>query len=218
MLKKYLSIFIAFACIFASAALLSACGSDAKDGGKAENTAKIEENTENTDPEAQDNGEDTAAKDTVKDETADQETGNVSDEGGNDTSADYTDTETVIPEETPENAIENSYFEFKYYDDWKENVRFETKETEGRYEILCYGVGAIDGFHCFSIIFADCDGMADHYYMGTLDSTPVYTYVNQNFEGLSEDQTTLINETVLSYYMNDLTYQLKEDSGFVTGR
>lgn len=127
------------------------------------------------------------------------------------------DVTEVVPTET----VVTPHVEFKYFDEWNENVRFESVTADnGNYEVRCYGVGSIDGFHCFSMIFGDAEGLDDHYMVGKLtkdaQSVNVYTYVNQNFEGLNDEQISLINDTVLSYYMNELTYQLNDVEGYQT--
>ncbi|MBE6687574.1 MAG: hypothetical protein E7591_10175 [Ruminococcaceae bacterium] len=169
---------------------------------------------------------DTSAKETViSDSDNDPDTENNdpkpsdSEESRNDAFVNPEDVEEYIP-----NAeIETPHVEFKYYDEWNENVRFETVEADnGNYEVRCYGVNAIKDIHCFSIIFGNSEEEADHYNIGTLtkdgNTVNVYTYVNQNFEQLSEEQISIINDTVLTYYMNDLTYQLKDVDGFAVSR
>lgn len=166
--------------------------------------SRVEEKTESADSDVLDETAlDTAAPDVSEDSV----------------SAPDDETELIYYDDPiPDTAIENERFEFKYFEEWSEHIRFETKDADGRYEILCYGVGDIEGIHCFSIVFADCEGQDDHYFIGELNGTPVYTYVNQNFAELSDDQIDLINNTVLTYYMNDLTYQLKDAEGFVSRR
>ena len=124
-----------------------------------------------------------------------------------------------LPEPEASDAIETPHVEFQYPESWKENVRFEsTTEENGNYVVKCLGVGSIEGVHCFSIIFGEVSETQDHYNIGELtengETVPVFTFVNQSFDGLNDEQIDLINATVLSYYMNDLTYQLSLVDGF----
>lgn len=210
--KRTLILFLA-AIVVSSALAMTSCSS--ADGSTGNNGNKSSNEAPPSSVNVEESGDsETAEVDSeyVSDETMPE----ITDESGIVTDG---ETEPIYYDDPiPDTAIENDRFEFKYFEEWSEHVRFETKDSDGRYEILCYGVGDIEGIHCFSIIFADCNGLEDHYYMGDLNSTPVYTYVNQDFSSLNEDQIDLINETVLSYYMNELTYQLKDAEGFVTGR
>lgn len=238
MSKKILSVILSISCVIGCLMMFAACGSgkesdkaDSKDNSK-EKAEEIltDDNDDKTDAQSNESQDDSsgagkgndssdASSDTVKGNEGSSEDPKDTASTSKDSIPSVEETEQEYVEEMPENEICTTFCEFTYYDEWKENARFENlTRDDGKQEIACYGVGSIEGYHAFSIIFGNCEGLADHYYIGTIGDTSVYTYVNQNFEGMNDDQIALVNGTLLSHYMNDLTYQLTYVDGFYIER
>ena len=167
-------------------------------------------------------------KENVKDtkvSVTETEASEVAEQNGEDSSPETEEIPMVNAEDyvepVPDASIETPHFNFSYFNEWSSDVKFESVTAEnGNYEVRCYGVGKIEGFHCFSIIFGNCDGLEDHHFIGeyTKDGTTVkvYTYVNQKFDSLSDEQKDIVSNTVHSGYMNELTFQIQDDPGFIT--
>jgi len=186
-----------------------------------ENDSEIDENEDNSDTSYQTEYNSSGDKEPEAD--SDIDTIDPSD----DTSVDLPESEEQYDEEEIFNAlngnckIETPYIDLMYFEDWDENVSFKTFTNEdGYFEVACYGKGVINERHVFSIIYGNSEGKDRHYFWGSVKpegkDVLIYTFVNDDFEGLTSEQINAVN-LIHSDYMNHLTTQHQSLDGYSAG-